>query len=105
MAASMRHGRRARTGSSWTSTCPRDGVWWCTTDRRLESHDRATGSVRDRKAAELASSTCRRCATCWRAIRARKLSSELKEHGADLARAVIEEVRRADAVDRVCLGR
>ena len=36
--------------------------------------------------------------------RDRRIIIEMKENSAELARAVVEVVRRADAVDRVCLG-
>ena len=82
----------------------RDGVAVAHHDRLLDRTTRATGPIRERTAAELASLDV----PALRDVLARhpraKIIIELKEHGADLARAVIEDVRRADAVERVCLG-
>ena len=49
-------------------------------------------------------STFRHFAMCLRVIPGRRIIVELKESSAELARAVVDEVRLANAVDHVCLG-
>jgi glycerophosphoryl diester phosphodiesterase len=82
----------------------RDGVVVVHHDRRLERTTRATGPVRDRTAAELASFDVPTLRDVLARYPTARIIIELKAPGADLARAVIAEVRRAAAVDRVCLG-
>lgn len=86
-------------------------------DRWLYRTTRTAGAIRDRTAAELAVLD----ATTWfgadeprcgiptlREVLERyphiPIIVELKQASTDLARAVVEEVRRAGAVERVCLG-
>jgi glycerophosphoryl diester phosphodiesterase len=82
----------------------RDGVVVVHHDHLLDRTTRATGPVRNRTLAELASFGV----PALRDVLARhpraRVIIELKEQGADLARAVIEDVRRAEAGKRVCLG-
>jgi glycerophosphoryl diester phosphodiesterase len=82
----------------------RDGVAVVHHDRVLDRTTRATGPIRQRTAAELGSFDV----PALRDVLARharaRIIIELKEPGADLARAVVEEIHRAGAVERVCLG-
>jgi glycerophosphoryl diester phosphodiesterase len=82
----------------------RDGVAVVHHDRLLDRTTRGTGPLRDRTAAELADLNV----PAMRDVLARhsnaRIIIELKEPRAELARAVIDDVHRAGAVKRVCLG-
>jgi glycerophosphoryl diester phosphodiesterase len=82
----------------------KDGIVCVHHDARLDRTTRATGPVRDRTASELAELDV----PPLRAVLARYpkvgIIIELKEAGPRLAEAVVDEVRRAGATDRVCLG-
>jgi len=73
-------------------------------DRLLDRTTRGSGPLADRTAAELSALHV----PTLRDVLARhshaRVIIELKESRAELARAVIEEVHHAGAVDRVCLG-
>lgn len=82
----------------------RDGIVVVHHDAALERTTRGTGPVKDRTARELAEFDV----PPLRAVLARYpkigVIIELKERGPELAEAVVDEVRRAGATDRVCLG-
>ena len=82
----------------------RDGIVVINHDATLDRTTRAKGRVKDRTARELAEFDV----PPLRAVLARYpkigLIIELKERGPALAEAVVDEVRRAGASDRVCLG-
>jgi glycerophosphoryl diester phosphodiesterase len=82
----------------------RDGVVVVHHDRLLDRTTRATGPVRDRTAEELAAFDVPALRDVLARYPRARVIIELKERGADLARAVIEDVRRAGARERVCLG-
>jgi glycerophosphoryl diester phosphodiesterase len=82
----------------------RDGVAVVHHDRLLDRTTRATGPVRGRTAAELSALNVPALGEVLARYPGARIIIELKEPGADLARAVIGEVRRAGAVERVCLG-
>ena len=66
--------------------------------------NRGTGPVRDRTAAELATFDVPTLGDVLERYPGTRIIIELKEKSAELAREVVEDVRRARAVDRVCLG-
>jgi glycerophosphoryl diester phosphodiesterase len=82
----------------------RDGIVVVHHDARLDRTTRAKGPLKDRTARELAEYDV----PPLRAVLARYpqvgLIIELKERGPSLAEAVVDEVRRAGASGRVCLG-
>ncbi len=82
----------------------RDGIVVVHHDAMLDRTTRAKGPLKDRAAAELAEFDV----PPLRAVLARYpkvgIIIELKERGPELAEAVVDEVRRAGAGDRVCLG-
>ncbi len=82
----------------------KDGVVCVHHDAMLDRTTRATGPVKDRTASELGELDV----PPLRAVLARYptvgIIIELKEPGPVLAEAVVDEVRRAGATDRVCLG-
>ena len=82
----------------------RDGVVVVHHDRLLDRTTRATGPIRERTAAELGSFDVPALRDVLARHAGARIIIELKEPGADLARAVVEEVHRAGAVGRVCLG-
>ena len=82
----------------------RDGVVVVHHDRLLDRTTRATGPIRERTAAELGSFDVPALRDVLARHTGARIIIELKEPGADLARAVVEEVHRAGAVERVCLG-
>jgi glycerophosphoryl diester phosphodiesterase len=82
----------------------RDGVVVVHHDRVLGRTNRGSGPVRGRTAAELAAFDVPTLREVLDRYPATRLIIELKESGADLARAVLDEVRRAGAANRVCLG-
>jgi glycerophosphoryl diester phosphodiesterase len=82
----------------------RDGMVVVHHDRLLDRTTKATGPLRARSAEELASLGVPALRDVLVRHPSARVIVELKEEGADLARAVIDEVRRADAIERVCLG-
>jgi glycerophosphoryl diester phosphodiesterase len=82
----------------------RDGVVVVHHDQLLDRTTRAKGPVRERTAAELAQLNV----PALRDVLARypdaRIIVELKESSRELARRVIDDVHRAGAVTRVCLG-
>ena len=82
----------------------RDGIVVVNHDAVLDRTTRAKGPLKERTAGELAEFDV----PPLRAVLARYpkvgIIIELKERGAELAEAVVDEVRRAGASDRVCLG-
>ena len=82
----------------------RDGIVVVNHDATLDRTTRAKGPLKDRTASELAEFNV----PPLRAVLARYpkvgIIIELKERGPELAEAVVDEVRRAGASDRVCLG-
>jgi glycerophosphoryl diester phosphodiesterase len=73
-------------------------------DALLNRTTQGTGPVRDRTAVELAALNVPTLREVLERYRQARIIIELKEPGEDLARAVVEEVRRAKAAPRVCLG-
>ena len=73
-------------------------------DARLDRTTRAKGALNERTAEELAALDV----PTLRDVLARHPDTgiiiELKERGAELAQAAVEDVRRANAIGRVCLG-
>jgi len=82
----------------------RDGVVVVHHDAQLDRTTRATGPLGDRTAAELAAFDVPALRDVLGRYRDARIIIELKQATADLARAVIQEVHAAGAVDRVCLG-
>lgn len=82
----------------------RDGVVVVHHDPHLDRTTRAIGALNDRTAAELAELNVPTLGDVLRRYPQRPTIIELKESGAALARAVVDEVRRARAVETVCLG-
>lgn len=82
----------------------RDGVAVVHHDRLLNRTTRGTGPLNARTAAELAALEVPTLRDVLERYRQAALIVELKEPGGDLAAVVVDEVRRAEAVDRVCLG-
>ena len=82
----------------------RDGVVVVHHDARLERTTRGTGPVRERTAAELAAWDVPTLREVLERYPQARIIIELKEQGEDLARGVVDEVRRARAAERVCLG-
>ena len=82
----------------------RDGVVVVHHDARLDRTTRAKGPLKDRTAAELAELDVPALRDVLARYPTTGIIIELKERGAPLARAVVEEVRRAGAANRVCLG-
>ncbi len=82
----------------------RDGLVVVHHDRLLDRTTRASGPVRERTAAELAAFDVPTLREVLERYPRARIIIELKEPGADLARGVIDEVRRAAAMARVCLG-
>jgi glycerophosphoryl diester phosphodiesterase len=73
-------------------------------DALLDRTTHATGPLARRTAVELAGLDVPTLREVLERYPQTPLIIELKEASADLARAVVDEVRRAGAVDRVCLG-
>lgn len=82
----------------------RDAVVVVHHDALLNRTTQGTGPVRDRTAAELAALNVPTLREVLERYPQARIIIELKEQGEDLARGVVEEVRRAKAVARVCLG-
>ena len=81
-----------------------DGVAVVHHDRLLDRTTRATGPLAARTAAELAAFDVPTLRAVLERYPRRKLIVELKDASRDLARAVVDEVRRAGATEYVCLG-
>lgn len=73
-------------------------------DRTLDRTTELRGPVAARTAAELSGASVPRLADVLARYPEARVIVELKVNTEALARAVVETVRRADAVDRVCLG-
>jgi glycerophosphoryl diester phosphodiesterase len=73
-------------------------------DRLLDRTTRGTGALNARTASELAELDIPTLRDVLARHPGRKIIVELKESSAELARAVVDEVRRANAVDHVCIG-
>jgi glycerophosphoryl diester phosphodiesterase len=82
----------------------RDGIVVVHHDALLDRTTRAHGALKDRTAAELAALDVPALADVLARYPAAGIIIELKEPGPVLAQAVVGEVRRAGAIDRVCLG-
>ena len=73
-------------------------------DARLDRTTRATGLLNERTAEELAALDVPTLRDVLARYPTTGIIIELKERGSALAHAVVEEVRRANAMSRVCLG-
>ncbi|MBI3403543.1 MAG: glycerophosphodiester phosphodiesterase [Acidobacteria bacterium] len=82
----------------------RDGVVVVHHDRLLDRTTPLRGPVADRTADELARADVPAIADVLARYRDARIIIEMKENAAALARATVDAVRRAGAVDRVCLG-
>ena len=82
----------------------RDGVVVVHHDPHLDRTTRGTGPVRARTAAELAVLAVPTLRQVFERYPDAKIIVELKEADADLVRGVVDEVHRAKAQGRVCLG-
>jgi glycerophosphoryl diester phosphodiesterase len=82
----------------------RDGVVVVHHDRTLERTTTLRGPIASRSAAELDRAHVPTLADVLARHRDARVIVELKVNSEALAAAVVEVVRRADAVDRVCLG-
>jgi glycerophosphoryl diester phosphodiesterase len=82
----------------------RDGVVVVHHDRLLDRTTTLRGPLAARTAVELARADVPRLADVLDRHRGCRVIVELKVNGAELARAAVDVVRRAGAVDRVCLG-
>jgi glycerophosphoryl diester phosphodiesterase len=82
----------------------RDGVVVVHHDDLLDRTTRGTGPLSARTAAELASLDVPGLRDVLARYPGKKLIIELKQASPRLARAVVDEIRRARAVDNVCIG-
>ena len=82
----------------------RDGVVVVHHDRLLDRTTSATGPLNDRTAAELAKLDVPALRDVLARYPGKKIIVELKQSSAALARAVVDEIHRAKAVEHVCLG-
>jgi glycerophosphoryl diester phosphodiesterase len=82
----------------------RDGSVVVHHDRLLDRTTSAKGPLNERTAAELAKLDVPLLRDVLTRYPHKKIIVELKESSAALARAVVDEVRRAKAVEHVCLG-
>lgn len=82
----------------------RDAVVVVHHDALLNRTTQGTGPVRDRTVAELAALNVPTLRQVLERYPQARIIIELKEPGEAMARGVVEEVRRAKAVARVCLG-
>jgi glycerophosphoryl diester phosphodiesterase len=82
----------------------RDGVVVVHHDRTLDRTTSLKGPIADRTADELRSAAVPTLADVLARYRAPRVIVELKENSEALARAAVNVVRRASAVDRVCFG-
>lgn len=73
-------------------------------DARLDRTTRAKGLLNDRTAPELAELDVPALSDVLARYPKTGIIIELKERGPELAQAVVEDVRRAGAIGRVCLG-
>ena len=73
-------------------------------DRLLDRTTRGTGPLNARTTSELAELDIPTLRDVLARYPGRKIIVELKEPSAELARAVVDEVRRANAIDHVCIG-
>jgi glycerophosphoryl diester phosphodiesterase len=81
-----------------------DGVVVVHHDRTLERTTTLRGPIAARRADELARAGVPTLADVLRRHRDVRIIVELKRNESELARAVVEQIRRADAVERVCVG-
>jgi glycerophosphoryl diester phosphodiesterase len=81
-----------------------DGIVVVHHDAMLGRTTRATGPLKDRTAAELAALDVPALGDVLARYPTAGIIIELKEPGPALAKAVVDEVRRAGAIGRVCLG-
>jgi glycerophosphoryl diester phosphodiesterase len=82
----------------------RDGVVVVHHDRTLERTTPLRGPVAERHAAELAAAHVPALADVLGAFRDVRVIVEMKVNDRAFAHAVVDVLRRADAIDRVCLG-
>ena len=82
----------------------RDGVVVVHHDRLLDRTTTLRGPIDARAAEELARANVPALADVLARYRDARVIVEMKVNSADMARATVAVVRRADAVDRVCLG-
>jgi len=82
----------------------RDGAVVVHHDRTLDRTTSLRGDLRDRTADELRRAGVPALADVLRAHRDARVIVELKVNSSEMAQAVVDVVRRADAVDRVCIG-
>lgn len=82
----------------------RDSVVVVHHDRLLDRTTRASGPVASRSAAELTDAGVPSLREVLERYPGTRIIIELKVPGTALARAVVDEVRRAGAVEQVCLG-
>jgi glycerophosphoryl diester phosphodiesterase len=73
-------------------------------DSRLDRTTRAVGALKDRTASELAGLDVPALGDVLARYPRTRMIVELKDASAALARAVVEDVRRAGAMEAVCLG-
>ena len=82
----------------------RDGIVVVHHDRTLDRMTSLGGPIADRTASELAKEDVPTLHDVLARHRDRRVIVEMKMNRPELAAAVVDVVRRADAVDRVCLG-
>jgi glycerophosphoryl diester phosphodiesterase len=82
----------------------RDGIAVVHHDARLDRTTGGKGLLRERTATELAEFNVPALREVLARYPAAGIIIELKERGTALAHAVVDEVRRANAIGRVCLG-
>jgi glycerophosphoryl diester phosphodiesterase len=82
----------------------RDGVVVVHHDRLLDRTTGLRGPIAERGADELRRADVPTLAEVLARYRDRRIVIEMKVNGAELAAATIDVIRRAEAVDRVCLG-
>ena len=82
----------------------RDGIVMVHHDALLDRTTRATGPLAHRTAAELAQFDVPTLKEVLERYPKTPIIVELKENGEALARAVVQEIRGADAAARVCIG-
>jgi len=82
----------------------RDGVASVHHDRTLDRTTPLRGALADRTAHELSRAGVPMLAEVLARYRDCRIIVELKVNHRELAAAVVDEIRRADAVDRVCVG-
>src|SRR5580704_17779571 len=82
----------------------RDGVVVVHHDPTLERTTRVAGPVVERSACELAAAGVATLAEVLARYRDARIIVEMKANTVELARATVNDVRAADAIDRICLG-